>query len=161
MIDYLFFTSTVLSALGCGLMAGLLFIFSNSVMNALAQLQPPLGIAAMQAINRTIQNRLFFVAFFGSAATSLLLLVSLLWRWQQPDAVYLLVGSLLYLVGVLFVTIGFNLPMNELLDAVNPKSVEASEMWGNYVTNWTAWNHVRTIAALLAATSFILALALR
>ena len=80
---------------------------------------------------------------------------------QQPDAVYLLVGSLLYLVGVLFVTIGFNLPMNELLDAVNPKSVEASEMWGNYVTNWTAWNHVRTIAALLVATSFILALALR
>ena len=158
MIDNLFFTLTLFSALGCGLMAGLFFIFSNTMMSALAQLQPSQGIAAMQSINRTILNPLFLVAFIGTAATSILLAISLLWRWQQPDAVYLLAGSLLNLVGVILVTIGFNVPMNESLDTVNPKSVEAANMWAKYLTNWTAWNHLRTVAALLATISFILAL---
>ena len=158
MIDNLFFTLTLLSALGCGLMAGVFFIFSNTVMSALARLQPPQGIAAMQSINRTILNPLFFVAFLGTAATSILLAISLLWRWQQPGAVYLLAGSLLYLVGAILVTIVFNVPMNEALETVEPESVEAANLWTRYLTNWTAWNHVRTVASFLGAVTFILAL---
>jgi len=158
MIDNLFFTLTLLSALGCGLMAGVFFIFSNTVMSALARLQPPQGIAAMQSINRTILNPLFFVAFLGTAATSILLAISLLWRWQQPGAVYLLAGSLLYLVGAILVTIVFNVPMNEDLETVEPESVEAANLWTRYLTNWTAWNHVRTVASFLGAVTFILAL---
>lgn len=158
MVDSLFFTLTLLAALGCGVVAGIFFIFSNCVMSALARLQPPQGIAAMQAINSTILNPLFFVVFLGTAVTSILLTISLLWRWQQPGAVTLLAGSLLYLVGAILVTIVFNVPMNESLDTVKPKSVEAANLWAKYLTNWTAWNHVRTVAALLAATSFILAL---
>ena len=158
MIDDLFFILTLLSALGCGLMAGVFFIFSNTVMNALARLQPPRGIAAMQSINSTILNPLFFVAFLGTAATSILLAVSLLWRWQQPGAVYLLSGCLLYLVGSILVTIVFNVPMNEALETVEPESVEAANLWTRYLTNWTAWNHVRTVASFLGAVSFILAL---
>jgi len=158
MIDNLFFTLTLLSALGCGLMAGVFFIFSNTVMSALARLQPPQGIAAMQSINRTILNPLFFVAFLGTAATSILLAISLLWRWQQPGAVYLLAGSLLYLVGAILVTIVFNVPMNEALETVEPESAEAANLWTRYLTNWTAWNHVRTVASFLGAVSFILAL---
>lgn len=30
--------------------------------------------------------------------------------------------------------------------------------WAGYVASWTAWNHVRTVAALAAAASFSLAL---
>jgi len=158
MIENLFFTLTLLSALGCGLMAGVFFIFSNTVMSALARLQPPQGIAAMQSINRTILNPLFFVAFLGTAATSILLAISLLWRWQQPGAVYLLAGCLLYLVGAILVTIVCNVPMNEALETVEPESVEAANLWTRYLTNWTAWNHVRTVASFLGAVSFILAL---
>ena len=158
MVDNIFFTLTLLAALGCGLIAGVFFIFSNTVMSALTRLQPPQGIAAMQAINNVILNPLFFVAFLGTAALCILLAVSLLWRWQQPGTVYLLAGSLLYLVGAILVTIVFNVPMNESLDTVKPESVEAADLWARYLTNWTAWNHVRTVAALLAATSFILAL---
>ena len=139
-------------------MAGVFFIFSNTVMSALARLQPPQGIAAMQSINRTILNPLFFVAFLGTAATSILLAISLLWRWQQPGAVYILAGSLLYLVGAILVTIVFNVPMNEDLETLEPESVEAANLWTRYLTNWTAWNHVRTVASFLGAVSFILAL---
>lgn len=158
MIDNLFVTLTLLAALGCGLMAGIFFIFSNTVMSALARLQPPQGLAAMQAINRTILNPLFFVLFLGTAAACLLLAVSLLWRWPQPGAVYLLAGSLLYLVGAILVTIVFNVPMNEALDTVTPESVDAAARWASYLTHWTTWNHVRTVAALLAAVSFLVAL---
>ena len=158
MIDNILFTLTLLSALGCGLMAGVFFAFSNSVMKALARLQPPQGIAAMQSINVTILNPLFFVVFLGTTATCILLAVSLLWRWQQPGAVYLLAGSLLYLVGAIVVTVVLNVPMNEGLATVEPASAEAAKLWARYLTSWTNWNHVRTVAALLATVSFILAL---
>lgn len=158
MVNSIFLTSTILAALGSGLMAGIFLIFSNTIMNALARLQPSQGIAAMQAINRTILNPVFFAVFFGTAVACSLLSVSLLWRWHQPGSFYLLAGSILYLVGVILITIVFNVPMNESLDTVEPESIEGGNVWAKYLTNWTAWNHARTVAALLGTTSFILAL---
>jgi uncharacterized membrane protein len=32
-------------------------------------------------------------------------------------------------------------------------------LWSSYLTNWTAWNHVRTVASLAAAALLTLALA--
>lgn len=52
MMDGLLFALTLLSALGCGLMAGVFFAFSAFEMRALASLQPTQGIPAMQSINR-------------------------------------------------------------------------------------------------------------
>ena len=158
MVNDLFFALTLFAALGCGLMSGLFFIFSNTVMSALAQLPPSQGIAAMQAINRIILNPLFFVTFLGTAATCITVVISLVWRWQQPGTLYLLIGSLLYLGGVMVVTIIFNVPMNESLDAMKPESIEAGNLWAKYLVDWTAWNHVRTVTALLGTASFILAL---
>ncbi len=158
MVDSMFFTLTFLAAIGCGLMAGIFFIFSNTVMHSLASLPVAQGVAAMQAINRVILNPLFFVIFLGPALLSVLLAVSLLWRWSQPGSAYLLAGSLLYLIGSLLVTIGFNVPMNESLDTVNSGSDAATNMWAKYLTNWTMWNHVRTVASLLSAIFLILSL---
>ena len=161
MADNILFILTLLTALGCGLMAGIFFIFSNTVMNALAQLQPPQGIAAMQSINRVILNPLFFVTFMGTAVISILLAISLVWIWNQPGSIYILLGVLCYFVGAFFVTIVFNVPMNEALDKVEPDSIEAANLWAKYLTNWTAWNHVRTVACFLGALVFTLALRLQ
>jgi len=48
-------------------------------------------------------------------------------------------------------TIAFNVPRNDALAAVDPASAEGASLWASYVTVWTAWNHVRTVAALAAA----------
>jgi uncharacterized membrane protein len=56
----LIFVLTFLSALGCGLVAGIFFTFSNFVMKSLARLPSAQGIAAMQAINVDVLNRWFF-----------------------------------------------------------------------------------------------------
>lgn len=148
------FPLMLVAALGCGLVAGVFFAFSTFVMPALARLQPPQGIAAMQSMNITAINPLFMIALFGTAFACLFLAVSVLFKWHQPSAFYLLAGSLLYLIGAIAVTIAFNVPLNDALASVKPDSPEAATLWARYLTDWTFWNHVRTIAALAAAVLF-------
>ncbi len=158
MIDGLLFALTYVSALGCGLTAGIFFAFSAFVMKALARLAPAEGITAMQSINVVVINPLFMVALFGTTLTCVALGVSSLFRWNEPAAVYLLVGSLLYLVGTIAVTMAFNVPRNDALAAADPESADGARLWAGYVTSWTAWNHVRTGAALAAAALLTFAL---
>ena len=147
------------SALGCGLIAGVFFAFSTFVMNALARQPPAQGIATMQSINITVINPLFMTAFLGTAVACILLAISSLLNWHQPSAAYLLVGSLLYLVGTVLVTIVGNVPLNDALAIVKPDSPEGSSLWVSYLAKWTFWNHVQTIAALAAAALFTLEIA--
>src|SRR3712207_4418243 len=114
-VDHLLFALKLFSALGCGLIAGVFFGFSAFVMNALARLQPAQGIAAMQSINITVINPSFMAVFLGTAAACILLAISSLLKWHQPGTAYLLLGSLLYLVGTFGVTIVCNVPLNEAL----------------------------------------------
>jgi uncharacterized membrane protein len=67
MIDGLLFALALVSALGCGLMAGAFFAFSAFVMNALARLPPAQGIAAMRSINVAAITPAFTGALFGTA----------------------------------------------------------------------------------------------
>jgi uncharacterized protein (TIGR02246 family) len=148
----------VVSALGSGLVGGIFFAFSNFVMKALARVPPAQGVAAMQSINVVVLNRWFFAVFFGTAVCCLALAISLFARWQKPGAGYLLAGSLLYLIGTILVTIACNVPLNDALAAVDPSSADAGRVWTDYLKKWTAWNHLRTGAALAAAALFIVGL---
>jgi uncharacterized membrane protein len=156
-ISNLGFWVILLATLGCGLVAGVFFAFSTFVMSALARLQPSQGIAAMQSINITAINPLFMGAIFGTAAACLFLLISSISRGHSPNT-YRLVGSLLYLLGTVVVTMVFNVPLNNALAVVNPDSSESATLWVSYLNNWTFWNHVRTLSSLVAAILFTLSL---
>jgi uncharacterized membrane protein len=142
------FPLTLSAALGCGLMAGLFFTFSNFVMNALGRIPPSAGIAAMQAINVTVLNPVFFIVFLGAAAL----------RWQHPGSAWLLAGAVLYLVGGFLVTAACNVPLNNKLAALDPLNPQSISFWREYVARWSAWNHVRTVACLLASAAFSIGL---
>ena len=157
-VDGLLFTLTLVSALGCGLMAGLFFAFSVAVMKALARLPSAEGIAAMQAINVAIINQVFLAAFFGTAVACVLIVIASLLRWHNPGAVYLFIGGALYLLGTFLVTLVFNVPKNKGLASIAPADPEVASLWTDYLSQWTAWNHVRTAAALAAATSITIAI---
>ena len=146
--------ATISSALS----AGIFFAFSTFVMRALALQPPPSGIATMQSINITVFNPWFYSAFFGPAIACFLLILFALQDWKQPIALYWLGGSLLYLGGTLGVTALGNIPLNEALAIVSPGSSDAMRVWSQYLTDWTFWNHVRTIAAFSAAAIFALSL---
>jgi len=158
MIEHLHFVLPLVAALGTGVMAGIFFAFSVFMMTALGRLPPPMGIAAMQSINAAILNPLFFLVFFGTAVLCLLAAIAALVEWPLPEAFYVIAGSVLYLVGALLVTMQRNVPLNLALNRSNPESSEAALLWLRYLREWTAWNHVRTVASLAAMAAFILAL---
>jgi uncharacterized membrane protein len=152
------FALALFAALGCGLMAGIFFAFSAFVMKALSRLPPAQGIAAMQSINTAVINPVFLTAFLGTAAACVLAIISSLLHWHAPGAVYLLIGGVLYLAGTFLVTVAFNIPRNDALASLTPTDPNSANVWASYLTSWTAWNHVRMVAALAAAAAFILAL---
>lgn len=142
----------LLAALGSGLVAGFFFAFSAVIMASLARLPAPQGIAAMNAINVVVLNPWFFAAFFGTALLCLLLTVT---NFASP---YIVAGSAIYILGVIVVTMAFNVPLNNALAKVAPESAEGAALWKRYLSVWTAWNHVRTVAPLAACALLILAL---
>lgn len=152
-VNSLIFFSTV----GSGLMAGIFFAFSVFVMTALVRLPSAQGIAAMQSINVVILNPLFGVVFGGTALACGVLAITSYFKWGEAGMMYLLVGSLLYLIGSFLVTIVFNVPLNDALAAVDPGSAQGADLWIRYNASWTAWNHVRTVSSLAALISFMMA----
>jgi len=151
-------TVTFVTALGSGLMAGLFFVFSVFMMTALARLGPPQGIAAMQSVNIVIINPIFLAVFMGTAALSLVTSVAAILNWSAEGSGWLLAGSLLYLLGIIVVTMVFNVPLNNEIAAVDAASGEGAAVWARYLDVWVKWNHVRSIAGLGALACFIQAL---
>lgn len=158
MIDGPYFVLTVLGVLGTGLVAGVCWGFSTFVMKGLGSLPPAQGVAAMNAINRAAMAPAFMIVFVGSAVLSAVLAVVTFVLWPDDGRVQLLVGSALYLFGTFGVTAVANVPRNDALLKMDPGSPETAVYWRTYVSEWTAWNHVRTVASAGAAVSYVLAL---
>jgi uncharacterized membrane protein len=158
MIDGFLFVFTLITAIACGLVAGFFFAFSATVMKALARLPAEQGIVAMQSINVVVINPLVMTALFGTALACAVLVVAAFVEWGVAYAAYLLVGGLVYLTGVIFLTGGYHVPRNNALATLDPNDPDAESQWNRYVTTWTAGNHVRTIAPLASATLLTIAL---
>ncbi|WP_426418864.1 DUF1772 domain-containing protein [Bradyrhizobium genosp. A] len=146
------------SAVGCGLMAGVYFAFSTFVMIALGRLDQAAGIAAMNAINVDIVRSLFMPLFLGTTVAGATLVVMGVLRLSEPGAVSMIAGGGLYVVGMFVVTLVFNVPLNDALAAVQPSSPEAGVVWAAYLKDWVFWNHVRTVASVVASALFIVAI---
>jgi uncharacterized membrane protein len=158
MIDQALLVSTVLTALGSGLIAGAFFAFAAFVLPALSRLSAPSGISAMQSMIAAIKSPLFLAVFFATAALAAAMGIAATLQWGEPGALYLLIGSLLYLNGPFGVTLLKNLPLNNKLAATKSDSAEGKRFWQDFRDVWGLWNHVRWIGALGAAGSFIWAL---
>ena len=144
MTDSLFFALRFIAALGAAMMAGLYFAFSNTIMSSLAKLEPAQGIAAMQSINRTIQNPLFFLLFVGTAASCALLLVFSLGKLPATSAILMVSGAVIYLVGSLVVTGVFNIPLNNTLEVLAPNASGSADWCGargvtSRARDWLDW----------------------
>ena len=141
----------LLVCLGAGLIGGVFFAFSTFVMKALAQLPAEQGIAAMQRINAVVLNPLFLGVFVATAVLSGICVLAAFLPWGSTRSLLLLVAGLTYLVGAFGVTAAFNVPRNERLARMAADSAEAAGYWPVYVREWLIWNHVRALAALVAA----------
>jgi uncharacterized membrane protein len=145
----------VVAIVGAGLVAGVFFAFSTFVMPALARLPAGQGAAAMQSINVAAINRWLMTALFGSGLLALALSAASLGAPGRPGGGWVLLGTAVYLLGVIAVTIFANVPRNEALALLNGDA--AAAYWPRYLTEWSAWNHVRAVASVLATACFVLA----
>jgi uncharacterized membrane protein len=148
---------TVLAIVGTGLVAGVFFAFSTSIMPALARLPKPAGALAMQQANRTILNPLFLAVFAGTVVVCLLVAVAALIT-GAGGVLWLVAGAVLFVVGSFILTMTINVPMNNRLDAADPDSAAGAEIWTGYLSRWTAWNHFRGVVS--AVSTALLAIGL-
>ena len=148
----------IVTAVGAGCTGGVLFAFSSFVMPALRRLPAAQGVAAMQSTNVTAVRPPFMLPFAGTAVLSIALIVVALTSLDESYAPWLIVGAVLYLVGVFGLTMAYHVPRNDALAGLAPDAPETAVAWGRYVSEWTTANHVRSAAGLLAAAALALAL---
>lgn len=133
---------------GAGIVTGLLFAFSNFVMQALAKLPNEQGMFAMQEINEKIINPIFIAFFMGTPLLCAAIGVNALTDLESAGSTYLLLGAILYLVGPFGITMLFNVPLNNKL--AQAEVADADAVWPDYQVRWQRWNHARTYIGILA-----------
>ncbi|MFB0613857.1 anthrone oxygenase family protein [Aurantiacibacter poecillastricola] len=149
------------SAVSAGIMAGVYFAFSAFVMRSLDAIAAPAGMQAMQSINRVILRSTFLPLFFLSLLACAVMAVIASLDLAAPGAVAMLIGALLYILGMFVVTVVGNVPLNNRLDATAAGSDEGAAMWREYMTRWTRWNHVRTLVCAVSLVFLVLAIVAR
>ncbi|WP_101951553.1 DUF1772 domain-containing protein [Mycobacterium sp. 3519A] len=155
---------TSLAALASAAAGGMMYAFSTFVMRGLDRTGPADAITAMRGINAEANgNPVFLLGYFGATVLAVAVGVAALTRLNQPGSWWLLIGAVLGILGAV-VTIAFNVPLNNHLDAVNPDGLsltDAAGEWRAYFSVWTAWNHVRTATSLIGAAVMLFGLRYR
>jgi len=149
---------TIITVVGAATAAGTFLTFSTFTIGGLKRLLWCQGAAAMQSINRQAPSSVFMLVLFGTGIACLALVIDSLRDLDSPFAKHRLVASAIYLVGVVALTIGYHVPRNDLLGAVDPNSTDGIAYWAAYLDEWVRMNHARTIAPLV--TPVILAFTL-
>lgn len=156
-----YFIATTVGAITAAASGGIFYAFSTFVMKGLDRTEPAEAITAMRGMNAEAQaNAPFLALFVGSALVALGVGIAAALRLSQPGAPLVLIGAVLGLIPFV-VTMAFNVPLNNHLDTVNPAGLspaDALREWQAYLVPWTNWNHVRTVAPLVAAALMLVGL---
>jgi uncharacterized membrane protein len=140
----------IASTLTVGLMAGLYYSYSCSVMPGLRQANDRTLIDAMQRINVAIINPVFMLAFLGGLLLTAAA-VALHLRNGHGVLLWIVAGFVLYGLSVV-VTGALNIPLNNALDAAGDpaKITDLAAVRDHFVATWPLWNAVRTVVSTAA-----------
>jgi uncharacterized membrane protein len=148
------------ATLTMGLTAGLFFAYSCSVMPALAKADDRTFVEAMQRINVAILNSWFMTAFMGA-----LLLTGaagvLFWRGEARSVLpWIVAAFVLYFVGVILVTSGISVPLNNKIAAAGKLDHihHLAAVRHDFESRWVPWNTVRAVANTAAFGCLVWAL---
>ena len=73
---------------------------------------------------------------------------------DEPGAPALVAGGVLYLVAV-GITAAYHVPRNDALALLDPGAPGSARAWIDYASAWTAWNHLRTVTSIAAASTLL------
>ena len=142
-------TATIMA----GVMSGVFFTYSNSVLPGLRQVDDRTFVHTMQRINVAIVNPWFLLTFLGTLVFAGLAAVLHL----QTGALPWIVAAFGLYLAQLIITFSVNVPLNNQLDAAS--LVEAAVARVQFEAAWVRWNHLRTVASLGAFISLVIAVA--
>jgi uncharacterized membrane protein len=151
----------LISAVFNGMSAGIMFIFSNTIMPALGQLSDEAGIEAMVKINDVILNPFFKLLFVGGLISTVPVADMFFFSKNQPKPAryYALASTIVYFLGQIVITATQNIPRNNALMALDAASQAASYYWRNeYLTKWVSWNTGRAVFSTIASILGVLSL---
>ena len=136
--------SAYISLVFTGAIFGFFYAWVCSTMWGLDDADPRVAIAAMQAMNDSVQNAVFFPAFFLTPVV--LLVTGLIVRRRCGAGGWFVAAAIVYAVGAMLLTLVVNVPMNDDLAATSiPASTDAAQdVWDAYSRPWQRWNVVRT-----------------
>ena len=132
-----------------GAIFGFFYAWVCSTMWGLDEADPRVAVEAMQAMNASVRNAVFFPAFF-LAPVALGLAAALLRRGgRRRGAFWFALAAATYFFGGLVLTMVVNVPMNEDLALHTDLSseAEAARIWTDYSQPWQLWNIARTVAS--------------
>ncbi len=135
-----------------GAIFGFFYAWVCSTMWGLDDADPRVAIAAMQAMNGSVRNAVFFPVFFLTPVVLGLAAALARRERRRSSAGLLLAAAVVYLAGGLVLTMVVNVPMNETLaDLAVPTDLEeARTMWRDYSGRWQLFNQLRTVASGVA-----------
>ena len=153
-----FFILIEVAIIASAIVSGVFLTFSDFVIRSLDGAKRSAGIEVMQGINRDVFRTVFMVLLLGMSMLSPFLVGYAYFNLGEPASSWIMAGGILYFAGVFFVTLAFNVPMNNRLDTLDHAGPEATAYWtGTYMPRWTFWNHVRAVTAGAAAVCFLTA----
>ena len=142
-----------IAAIASAAAAGMMYVFSTFVMRGLDRTGPVSAITAMRGINvEANANAPFLLVYLGAAVLAAAVGVVAVVQIRQPGSGWLLAGAIFGVLGAV-ITMAFNVPLNNHLDTVDPAGLslaDAAREWQAYLSTWTAWNHARTVTAIVA-----------
>lgn len=139
------------SLLISGLNAGFYFAWQVSVIPGTKKISNSAFLETMQSINRAILNPAFFAIFFGGLL--LLIWLSIQLYGEGRSFHFSLIALALYALGTLGITVGGNVPLNNMLDAVNLENLDvytAKQLRHQFEGKWNRLHLFRTLFALLS-----------
>ena len=143
----------IIAIVSSGLVAGLLYGWMVSVIPGTRRVADRNYVETMQEINLAIINPGFAIAFMITPV----LLAGAAFAEQRAGntrrAITLVAAAATYLTGVLAVTIGGNVPLNNNLasfDLATASDASTAEQRHAYERPWNRWHNVRTAASVTA-----------
>jgi uncharacterized membrane protein len=149
-------TLLTITTLFSGLIAGLFYAWSISVTPGLAKINNESYIRAFQSMNRAILNPVFFIAFFGELVLLIYLSYNSFDSSNTAQSWLIISASVLYIFGVMVITIAGNIPLNNELEALKIESMTDEEMKKFRTGFESKWNSLNMIRTICSSVSFLL-----
>ena len=150
----------LVATISTGLMAGLFFIWTNTIKPGIGKLSDPVYLESFQSMNKVILNPTFLALFMGSM---LFLIMSTVLNYNNSSIVFklILLSTLIYFFGTFLMTIVGNVPLNNLLEKtdLSTLSLENAKQLRSAIENkWNSFNLIRTITSSISFALLLIAL---